>query len=332
MAENSQYFARFPFADHFSYRAWSQEANMANVSYSAVSLIEKDGVYHCDWRLVIDGCVESNVMHMFYTIDVAFSALLVIAVLFELAWIFGYQGLVLYAIGIVTTLPENSSFSRSWRPTPFQIDAMGIWLLSGPGIVNSICAIVSGHLADIGQDYLAVIFIRLTYALWVSYDVCLACAVMHFGMKLTNTLERHLGRMKSLQIQSKRSGKMETEIVKIRVIIVCGVVCVSAFATLLLLYCILRTEIHTTPIVSAPPESFVAELDQSTSIPMSKVSSTYQDSGEGAHTAQTEKSKLPDTHSLQNLTDTYEDYHASAHSISSVASEPHAYSGKPGLP
>ncbi|RUS14101.1 hypothetical protein BC938DRAFT_477532 [Jimgerdemannia flammicorona] len=277
--------------------------------------------------------------------------------LFELAWIFGYQGLVLYAIGIVTTLPENSSFSRSWRPTPFQIDAMGIWLLSGPGIVNSICAIVSGHLADIGQDYLAVIFIRLTYALWVSYDVCLACAVMHFGMKLTNTLERHLGRMKSLQIQSKRSGKMETEIVKIRVIIVCGVVCVSAFATLLLLYCILRTEIHTTPIVSyvygaiitfmtpslmvittiatvirAPPESFVAELDQSTSIPMSKVSSTYQDSGEGAHTAQTEKSKLPDTHSLQNLTDTYEDYHASAHSISSVASEPHAYSGKPDLP
>ncbi|KAI8334958.1 hypothetical protein BC941DRAFT_430781 [Chlamydoabsidia padenii] len=162
--------------------------------------------------------------------------------MFEFAWQFGYGSFALYLIGIAQTLADShKAISSGWLPSPRTVDVIGLTFLFSPFILNNVCALVSGILAE-RNLHVAEIFVRILYVLWFYHCFSLACAVMLSGWRLVRILNRHLDKF---QTTGPRGANIRAGIFKIRAVVMILSVCLLLFAAFLLLYGVLRNRIMT---------------------------------------------------------------------------------------
>jgi hypothetical protein len=71
------------------------------------------------------------------------------------------------------------------------VDGIGLSFFFTPFIVNNVCSLATGILAQ-KNLYVAEIFVRLLYVLWFVHCFSLACAVILSGWRLIRILNSHL--------------------------------------------------------------------------------------------------------------------------------------------
>ncbi|CAO3630763.1 unnamed protein product [Cunninghamella blakesleeana] len=166
---------------------------------------------------------------------------------FEIGWQFGYGSFALYLIGIAQTLADShKAISSGWLPSPRTVDIVGCIFFFSPFILNNVCSLITGFLAESNQ-YVAEIFIRVLYVLWFIHCFSLATAVMLSGWKLLRILDQHLAKF---QNSGPRAASIQAGIFKIRSVVIIIAICLDSFACFLLLYGILRDQIMTSTIGS----------------------------------------------------------------------------------
>ncbi|CAO3586974.1 unnamed protein product [Absidia cylindrospora] len=166
---------------------------------------------------------------------------------FEFGWQFGYGSFALYLIGIAQTLADShKAISSGWLPSPQTVDAIGLTFFFTPFILNNVCSLATGILAD-KNLYVAEIFVHLLYVLWFIHCSSLACAVMFSGWRLIRILNRHLAKF---QPSNARSANIRAGIFKIRAIVVIIGICLMSFACFLLIYGGARDQIMTSTVGS----------------------------------------------------------------------------------
>ncbi|CAO3590962.1 unnamed protein product [Absidia cylindrospora] len=165
--------------------------------------------------------------------------------MFEFAWQFGYGSFALYLIGIAQTLADShKAISSGWLPSPRTVDAIGLTFFFTPFLLNNVCSLATGILAE-KNLYVAEVFVHLLYALWFVHCFSLACAVMLSGWRLVRILNSHL---KQFPTSGPRAISIKGGIFKIRAVVIIISFCLMSFASFLLLYGILRDRIMTSTV------------------------------------------------------------------------------------
>ncbi|KAI8330079.1 hypothetical protein BC941DRAFT_441449 [Chlamydoabsidia padenii] len=167
--------------------------------------------------------------------------------IFEISWQFGYGSFALYLVGIAQTLAEShKAISNDWLPSPKTVDGIGLTLFFAPFVLNNVCVLATGILAETNLP-VAEIFIHLLYVIWPIHCFSLAIAVSFYGWRLTTILKRHLIKF---QTSGPRAAGIQAGIFKIRAVVVIIGVCLMTFAAFILLYSILRDQILTSTVGS----------------------------------------------------------------------------------
>ncbi|KAG2220474.1 hypothetical protein INT45_011478 [Circinella minor] len=177
-------------------------------------------------------------------VDIAPENLIVRSFMFEFPWQWGIGAFTLYLVGIAQTLADShKKVSSGWLPSPTTVDILGSWFFLWPFIIHNICSLLAGGLAETNLK-LAEIFTRLLYGFWFWHNASINMAIIFSGVRLINILKGHLAKFNSPSNNS-RYHAIKMGIAKIQAIIIITNLCLLLFATLLLLYGILRDQIMT---------------------------------------------------------------------------------------
>ncbi|CAO3678337.1 unnamed protein product [Rhizopus stolonifer] len=161
--------------------------------------------------------------------------------MYEFPWQFGYGAFALYLIGIAQTLADSHKvISDSWLPSPKVVDLISGSLFLSPFIINNSLSLAAGIMAE-KNLHTSIMITRLLYVAWFLETSSLSAAVLYSGLRLIRILEGHLKKFNTTA--GPRYTSIKTGIFKIRSVMGLIVVCLTLFASVLMLYGILRPEI-----------------------------------------------------------------------------------------
>ncbi|KAI9498118.1 hypothetical protein BDB00DRAFT_801202 [Zychaea mexicana] len=169
--------------------------------------------------------------------DIAHENWIARSFLYEIPWSIGLSGITLYLIGIAQTIAQSNSAS-GWLPSTGAIDAFGLIFIIAPLVVGESFTIAAGAMAT-KNLHLAETLIRINYSLWFIWTGGVGTSVMFAGIRLIRILRNHHKKFR----QSKNYEAVKAGIYKIQLTAFSYVICLYSFATVLLLYGILRNYI-----------------------------------------------------------------------------------------
>ncbi|CAO3630767.1 unnamed protein product [Cunninghamella blakesleeana] len=172
--------------------------------------------------------------------DISPDNILARSFMFEFPWQFGFAACALYLLGIAQTLADShKSSTKEWLPSPRTVDVIGIIIIFAPVLLNNICSIASGILANRQLDT-AVIFVRILYVLWFLHCTTAAIIIMVLGIRLLKTLQTNV---KNFRTSGEKYKAIKTGMFKIKLLVIVIATALSGYGIFLLVYCILRDQI-----------------------------------------------------------------------------------------
>ncbi|KAI8877241.1 hypothetical protein K501DRAFT_278632 [Backusella circina FSU 941] len=185
-----------------------------------------DGVCHCDWRLTLYNCIESQAIRNIYI------ATIIISVLVSVVVFCSALGIRLLEFYIVShrhctnfigerTQESHKSISKSWLPSPRTVDIIGLTLLCSPFFTNNTLSLTAGIVAKSKPKVAA----------------CVTTAVLYCGSRLIQTLNKHL---KKFNPTGERYKKVKSGLFKIYSIMSLIAACLFLFGAQCLIYGAIR--------------------------------------------------------------------------------------------
>ncbi|KAI9245211.1 hypothetical protein BDA99DRAFT_543723 [Phascolomyces articulosus] len=173
-------------------------------------------------------------------VDISPTNIIARSFMYEFPWQFGVGAFTLYMIGIGQTLADSHKvIATGWLPSPLSVDIIGLSLFISPFIIHNICSLIAGSFAY-SNLWMAELFTHLLYGFWFLDNTLISFAVIFAGVRLINILKEHLIKFPA---SGPRYVAIKTGIIKIQMLVAITVICLMSFATLLLLYGILRNQI-----------------------------------------------------------------------------------------
>ncbi|KAI8138691.1 hypothetical protein BJV82DRAFT_630179 [Fennellomyces sp. T-0311] len=158
------------------------------------------------------------------------------AYLYELPYDFGLGGITLYLVGISQTISQCHPVA-GWLPSPIVVDVIGCAALFFPFIVSVPVSVVAGAFAE-SDLATAEIMVRVAHIAWCVWTFSIGGGVFYMVFRLVRILTSH-----HKSRSNRNYAVVKTGIVKIQVIGGTFVVCLWGFATVILLYIVLRDQI-----------------------------------------------------------------------------------------
>ncbi|KAI9245239.1 hypothetical protein BDA99DRAFT_290206 [Phascolomyces articulosus] len=173
-------------------------------------------------------------------VDVSPDNMLMRSFMFEFPWIFGLSGLLFYFIGISQAIGQSSTAS-GWLPSALVIDVFGFSAVIVPFLCSWAFTLTLGALAKTDLD-MAELIMSINYGLWALWTGGTGTIIFIAGLKLVRILKAHHKRNRG----SSSYAAIKAGIFKIRMMASILAICLWSFATVLLVYAILRYEIMRT--------------------------------------------------------------------------------------
>ncbi|KAI9313711.1 hypothetical protein BX666DRAFT_2114242 [Dichotomocladium elegans] len=154
--------------------------------------------------------------------------------MYEFPWQFGLGAFACYVFGVAHAVANGSRATfTAWFSSPIRIDIISTVFISLPFVTNNVCSIAEGIYAQRGDDSLAAKFTKAHYYLWTIYCGSLGCMILVAGIKLLRLLKHHLTVQRALR---SNIGKIKAGMLKVKIIMIVGCVCLWIFALIVCLY------------------------------------------------------------------------------------------------
>ncbi|KAI7879909.1 hypothetical protein K492DRAFT_207954 [Lichtheimia hyalospora FSU 10163] len=173
--------------------------------------------------------------------------------IFDVAWQFGYGGIVLYLVGVSQVITQSVNAS-GWMPSAFFVDVIGCILFFTPFIVNNCISVLAGVFADT-HVRTANILIRLLYFVWFAECTVLSVLIVYAGARLIRILKENHRKLVNV-VAARHMSEIQAGVARIRAQVIILSVALAIFAIALVLQAVLRSKImsHTigNVIISVP--------------------------------------------------------------------------------
>ncbi|KAI8341918.1 hypothetical protein BC941DRAFT_466819 [Chlamydoabsidia padenii] len=167
---------------------------------------------------------------------------------FEFPWAFGYAALSCYVFGIAHTMVDSSHvLYNAWFHDPLRIDISCSLLIILPFVSNNICSISAGFYAQQGNIEKATLYTHALYYLWTIYCGTLAFVMLYSGTRLVVLLQHHLRVQEGTQ---SNVVKVKTGILKVKLVILTGFICLFVFAIIVCIYGVFRERMQSNSVCS----------------------------------------------------------------------------------
>lgn len=119
------------------------------------------------------------------------------------------------------------------------MDGIGLVIIFAPFILNNVCSIASGILAE-SHVNTSVIFVRLLYILWCIHCTTSAIIIIVLGIRLLKILQRNVNNFRT---SGEKYKAIKTGMFKIKALVIVIATVLSGYGVFLLIYGILRDRI-----------------------------------------------------------------------------------------